>query len=528
MFHDEMIPVEGKAVRRPPNLLLLVIGLLACSGEKPVAANDAAAIADSIDRHIKLRLDTAGLSRGAPSDDAEFLRRVFLDLHGVVPPAERARRFLDSDDDRKRIELIDELLASPRFGEHFADLWRGRLISPLASEQRLESQRFAGWLADRFNRNDGWNRVVYDLLTAAGKADENPAVSYLIEGRYPLSVTDLTDLSSRYFLGVRLNCAQCHDHPFAEWKRQDYWAMAAFFAQIQTPGRPKVVYLAGVQDDPKMTLASVQNTDAIDGFQSQPPTFPGGKKLQAHGDATLRASLAQWITSAENPYFARATVNRMWWHFFGRGIVNPVDDMHTGNPPSHPELLEELARRFAESGFDLKRLCRAMVMSHTYQQTSRLAEQADAEAQLFARMPIKVLTAAQLYDSLVQILGPPGKTPSIDARRSARYEFCQFFTSDGDPDPTRYERGIPHLLRLMNSPQFAGRNIAALVARIAGPARSPEETVDELFLAILARYPTATERKLVEEQLSRGDGPHGAYRELAWALLMSSEFSLNH
>jgi hypothetical protein len=528
MFHDQMIPAKGKPMRRQLIKLLLVIGLLACSGKNPVAANDAAAIADSIDRHIKLRLDSAGLPHAAQSDDAEFLRRTFLDLHGVVPPAERVRRFLDSNDDGKRIELIDELLASPRFGEYFADLWRARLLSPLATEHR-QSQRFADWLADRFNSNDGWNHVVYDLLTAAGKIDQNPAVIYLIEGRYPLGVADLTDLSTRYFLGVRLNCAQCHDHPFVEWKRQDYWGMAAFFAQIQTPGRPKKVYLAGVEDDPKITLSSMQNSDAIDGFQSQPPTFLGGQKLQADGNATLRASLARWITSAENPYFARAMVNRMWWHFFGRGIVNPVDDMHTGNRPSHPELLEEVARRFAQSGFDLKLLCRAIIMSRTYQQTSRLGGQVDADAQLFLRIPIKVLTAEQLYDSLVQILGRPGKSRAIDARLNARYEFCQFFASDGDPDPTRYERGIQHMLRLMNSPQFAGRNISAFVARIAGSTSSAGKTVDELFLTILARYPTAAEQKFVQEQVRRKDAsPHDAYRELAWALLMSSEFSLNH
>jgi hypothetical protein len=351
----------------------------------------------------------------------------------------------------------------------------------------------------------------------------------LIEGRHPLSVTDLTDLSSRYFLGVRLNCAQCHDHPFAEWKQQDYWGMAAFVAQIQTPGRPKKVHLAGVQDDPRITLSSVQNADAIDGFQSQPPKILRGEKLQADGDSTLRSVLAQWIISDENPYFARAMVNRMWWHFFGRGIVNPVDDMHIGNPASHPELLEEVSLWFAESGFNVKLLCRAIVMSRTYQKTSRLREQDEAGAELFARMPIKVLIAEQLFNSLVQILGSPGKTPSIDARLGARYEFCQYFASDGDPDPTRYERGIPHLLRQMNSPQFAGRNLSALVERIADPARSAKETIDELFLAILARYPTTAEQNSIQAHIRSGDGSrHAAYRELAWPLLMSSEFSLNH
>ncbi|HZL90450.1 MAG TPA: DUF1553 domain-containing protein, partial [Pirellulaceae bacterium] len=342
-------------------------------------------------------------------------------------------------------------------------------------------------------------------------------------------VADLTDLTSRYFLGVRLNCAQCHDHPFVAWKRQDYWGMAAFFAQIQTPGRPKMVYQAGVKDDPKMTLASLAGGDAIDGFLSLPPTFLDGNALKAEEGQTHRAALAAWITSRENPYFARATVNRMWWHFFGRGIVNPVDDMHSANSPSHPELLELLSQRFAESGFDLKFLCRAIVSSRTYQQTSRPGEQADDEARLFARMSIKVLSAEQLYDSLVAILGPPAKSPGIDVRLGARYEFCQSFAGDGDPEPTRYDRGIPHLLRLMNSPQFAGRSITALVSRVATPDRSRDEVVHELFLSILSRQPTDAEQELVRNQLAGADAsPQTVYRELAWVLLMSSEFSLNH
>jgi hypothetical protein len=351
----------------------------------------------------------------------------------------------------------------------------------------------------------------------------------LIEGRHPLSVTDLADLSSRYFLGIRLNCAQCHDHPFVERTRKDYWGIAAFFAQIQTPGRPKSVYLAGVRDDPKMTLASLKDADAIEGLQLTPPTFLDGQVLKADGDKTYRVALAEWITSSKNPYFARAIVNRMWWHFFGRGIVNPVDDMHAGNAPSHPELLDQLSRWFAESGFDLKLLCRAIAYSRTYQQTSCAGEQGDFAARLFARMSIKVLTAEQLYDSLVTILGPPIKGSGIDNRLGARHEFCQFFAGVGDPDPIQYDRGIPHLLRLMNSAQFAGQNLTALVSRVQADNRSAHDVVETLFLTILSRRPTATELRLVEAQLDEANvSPQAVYREVAWALLMSSEFSLNH
>jgi hypothetical protein len=511
------------AMKRLP--LIAVAGILLWTAA--LRGEEATELARLIDRQVLAGLDTAGLKSAPPADDAEFLRRAFLDLHGVVPAAERVPQFLNSNEPHKRTQLIDELLASTRYGEHFADLWRGRLISPLVNEERARTEQFAAWLSERFNRNDGWNVIARELLTATGKIEDNPAVIYLIEGRNPLGVTDLTDLTSRYFLGVRLNCAQCHDHPFVAWKRRDYWGMAAFFAQIQTPQRAKLVYMVGVQDNPKFTLATLPAADAIDGYQPQLPTFLGGAELKADGKQPLRVALADWMTSPDNPYFARAAVNRLWWHFFGRGLVNPVDDMHSGNAPSHPELLNLLSQRFVTSGYDLKLLCRAIATSRTYQQTSRPGEQGDAEAKLFGRMPVKVLTAEQLYDSLVEILGPPAKSAGIDARLGQRYEFAQFFSGDDSGDPTSYPRGIPHLLRLMNSPQFAGRNVSSLVSKtIAG--RTTDEAANGLFVTILARRPTAAERELVQQQAASADSPQSAYRELAWALLMSSEFALNH
>ena len=519
---------EKRPMRRWVDVLPLVAGLFAALAVHSAWGDEAAALAELIDRQIDAGLTAEGVKRVPAADDAEFVRRIYLDLHGVVPSAEQAARFIDDDSPQKRDRLIDELLASERFGEHLGDVWRRRLISPQVNEQRMQSDRFAQWLADRFNANDGWDQIVTDLLTATGKIDENPQVTYLIEGRFPLGVTDLTDLSSRYFLGVRLNCAQCHDHPFVDWKREDYWGMAAFFAQMQMPGRPKKVYELGVKDDPNMTLAKLNGGDAIDGFLAQPPTFLGNLKHEPQDGQTHRAALAEWITSRDNPYFAKAAVNRMWWHFFGRGIVTPVDDMHSGNAPSHPELLELLCQQFVDSGFDLKFLCRAITSSRTYQQTSRPGDKADDEARLFARMSIKVLSAEQLYDSLVAILGSPAKTPTINVRLGARYEFCQAFAGDGDGEPTRYERGIPHVLRLMNSPQFAGRSISALASRLHSSERTSGEVVEDLFLTILSRRPTADEIEASRHELNDSDSPQTAYRDLAWALLMSSEFSLNH
>jgi hypothetical protein len=521
-------------MRRHLTRLLLFACLLFRPEIPSAVAAEAPSLSGRIDRQIEARLAEEKVPAVPAADDAEFLRRVYLDLHGVVPTAEQAAAFLARNDSGKRAELIDQLLDDPRFGEHFGDRWRKSLISPVADERRLQTERFAAWLARRFNDNDGWDRIVFDLVTATGKMEDNPAVTYLIEGRHPLGVTDLADLSSRYFLGVRLNCAQCHDHPFVSWKRHDYWGMAAFFAQIQTPHRPKMVYMAGLQDDPKMNMGVLRDADLIEGFQSEVPTFLGGETPKAKKGEPLRVSLARWMTAPENPFFARATVNRLWWHFFGRGIVTPVDDMHSANAPSHPELLDLLTREFTETKFDVKHFCRAVLNSRAYQRTSRPGtsadrRSADREAELFARMSIKVLTAEQLYDSLIAILGSPAKTPAVDTRLGPREEFTRYFASSGDPEPTRYDRGIPHLLRLMNSPQFAGRNVAALVTGTASSGDKTDKLVDDLFLTILARYPTGAERELVQEQFDSADtSAEQAARELAWALLMSGEFSLNH
>lgn len=518
-------------------LLLLArvwISLVVCmtAGSVRAHAADAEELARLIDAQIETRLVSEGIRPAQPAEDAEFLRRIHLDLHGTVPSREQARQFLADTTSDKRARLIESLLADARYGQHLADLWQGYLISPLADDATKRGDLLRKWLADQFNAKP-WNEIATALLTATGKIEDNPAVTYLIEGRLPRTVPDLTDLASRYLLGVRLNCAQCHDHPFVNLKQEEFWGMAAFFTQIQTPKRAKQVYEKGVVDDPTLTLATLRDAAAIDGFMPRPPTFLGGKALPAGAKATPnRVVLAEWLTTPGNPWFARAMVNRTWWRLMGRAIVQPVDDMHEANAPGHPQLLELLTRRFTESGFDLKFLTRAIVSSRAYQRTSRPTEPgevADKQAALFGRMAIKVLSAGQLYDSLETVCGPATKVTGIDARQGTRWEFTQFFGDSGDPEPTAYRRGIPHLLRQMNSGQFAGRNLDGLVSRLsAADAKSPETTVTEMFLAILSRPPSDSELRQAKSYLERVGPPNSGLRELAWVLLMTSEFSLNH
>jgi hypothetical protein len=472
-------------------------------------------VARLIDERIGARLKTEGIPASAVAADAEFLRRVYLDLCGRVPTRDQVRSFLDDGAADRRTVLIDELLTDPRFAAHLADIWDDYLI-PAADDLRSSKQRLTQWLEEAF-RNESWDRIAYALLTASGNREENAAVTYLLKGRETLSPAELTDLVSQYFLGVRLNCAQCHDHPFAPWKQNDYWGVAAFFTQIQYTDRRQ---LKSAIDLSKLDNAA----------QLRTPKYMGGAALPPEQGVPYRQVLAHWITSQENPYFARAMVNRMWSQFFGRGLVEPVDDMHVGNSATHPELLDELTDQFVASGFDLRFLCRAICNSEAYQRTSMPAPGNEQDTTVYSRMAVKVLTPEQLYDSLAVVMPATSGRKQSGGNQDPREEFVQFFRSEGDPNPTAYSRGIPQTLRMMNSPElFSPRGESAAVRRIIEPGTPASEALEGLYFHVLARRPTDAEQRILENFLTRHTGEREqAYAEILWSLINSSEFSLNH
>jgi hypothetical protein len=260
------------------------------------------------------------------------------------------------------------------------------------------------------------------------------------------------------------------------------------------------------------------------------------ESLPASSEA-YRPVLAQWLTSPKNPYFSRALVNRLWAQFFGRGLVHPVDDMHDGNQPSHPQLLATLAEQFAASGFDVKHLIRALCNSQAYQRTSKPASgNREAGPELFSRMAVKVMTPEQLFDSLIGILGspnPPNATPRQGAAAAARFRnitprtlFINFFKGDESADATEYQAGIPQVLRMMNSPQL---NNTAMLVPMMKTGKTPSEIVEHLYLATLARRPTIHERDRSLALIHKHSRePRQGYGDILWALLNSSEFTLNH
>ncbi|HKI30628.1 MAG TPA: DUF1549 and DUF1553 domain-containing protein [Gemmataceae bacterium] len=512
-------------------LAAVVVAALAVTGAAPAADKpDAAKLAHCIDRDIEQKLAAEKVAASPRADDAEFLRRAALDVTGVIPPAERVTAFLDSKDPARREKLIDELLASPQYGRHMADVWQHLMLPRDSDNRRLQPGPFVTWLEESFNANKPWDRTVREVLTATGSQDESPAVTYFLANP---TVDKQTDSVARLFLGTQLQCAQCHNHPFTKWKQDDYWAMAAFFLKVRPdrlnpgakPGNSPGVSEDGKGRPPRLPEAA----------RTVPAKFFQGEQPRLDRNAPYRPVLADWIASPKNKFFARAMVNRTWGQFFGRGFVNPVDDLREDNVSSHPELLQDLADAFAASGFDLKFLVKAICLSETYNRTSRPASANEKDVMLFSHVAVKPLTPEQLYDSLNVVLGSPRGGEARGGKGQGgrrlgggpREQFIAFFAADEGALATEYHAGIPQALRLMNAPQMNNTN--AVAAAFARGDRSPAQVIEQLYVSALSRRPTAEETKRLTAYVEKHDGAaRQAYGDVVWAVLNSSEFALNH
>jgi len=493
----------------------------------PLAKKDAAALAKLIDQHIDKKLAEAKIPASATCSDEEFVRRVYLDLTGTIPTAEKARAFLDSTDPDKRAKLIDQLLADPNYGRRLSDIWQAKLL-PRGSDNRFVLREpFVKWLEDNFNKNTPWNETVFKVVTATGTVEDNPAVTFFLANR---SVDKLTDSVSSNFLGVQLQCAQCHNHPFTEWKQAEYWGMATFFSKVQ-PENPKNMNKGA--DNSKIGVQEGNGRSKLKDFfpesaKEVPAKFLGGEVAQIAPGQPLRPVLGKWMTAPENPFFCKAIVNRTWGLMFGAGFVNPIDDLLPENVPSHPELLDALARQFAADGFDLKHLYRAICNSKAYQRTSKPLPGNKADEHLFSHMAVKVMTPEQLYDSLETVTGgdksggPRGGAGNKGGPQTPRDRFVQFYLAGADnTHPTEYEAGIPQALKLMNS-RITGN--PTLLRAFAAPGDAPAAVITKLYLATLSRRPTQAEIDRLTEYVKKANSPVEAYGDILWALLNSSEF----
>jgi hypothetical protein len=524
----------------------------------------ACALSEVIDREIAWALEEAGLPASPPSGDAEFLRRAFLDLTGKVPTRQKCVSFLDDADPLKRARLIDELLASSNHGLYLARLWADLLVKrDFDTNRGLNPGPFVTWLAERFNDGTGWDQIVRDLITATGPEASTPATFFVLanqDNRQP-SPAKLVGAVGNLFMGIQIQCAECHQHPHtARWGQNDFWGMAAFFAHTRANrGQPQKGKKANgpaviTEAEPaggqakapanKKKKAAKRGPAILAGLKIRVPDpndprktvrIATGKFFESNqpapaGRPPYRPHLASWLTATENRYFATAAVNRVWAHFFARGLVNPIEDINDQNKPTHPALLRKLAESFTASGYDLKYLMRAFCNSSAYQRTSRPLPGNKGDEGLYSHMPVKVLTARQLIDSLAVVTGQqvPRPRPGPAGRKGQGRVggdplVRSFDTREYDDDATEFSYGIPQLLRLMNT---GLTNASGQLARRLASRRQGDHAraIEEIYLTALSRRPSPREAERMLAYVRKQANPGSGCADVMWALLNCAEF----
>ncbi|HEY2410856.1 MAG TPA: DUF1549 and DUF1553 domain-containing protein [Pirellulaceae bacterium] len=505
--------------------------LVAAEDTDASRAADRLAMVRRLDELIEAKLRLTGFSPAAESTDEEFLRRVYLDLNGVIPRVSEAREFLADTAADKRSRLIDKLLASPAHATHLANTWRNILLPGAINPEQINNVvGVHNWLRQRFSENLRYDNLVAELLVASDGGEAGPALYYT---SLDLAPEKLASSTARIFLGLQIECAQCHDHPFDHWKQRDFWGYAAFFARLRQPdmagnpfrGRARLVDL----DAGDVKLPNTEDVVL--------PQYPSGNSPSKNELGTRREQLAIWMASRSNPYLARAGVNRAWWHLFGRGLVEPVDDLGRHNAPSHPELLDELTADFIKTGFDLRELYRTLVSTAAYQRTSVWTAD-PPPPELYVHAAVKTLTAEQLYDSVSRVLHrrPQGairganlNSPLLDPQRQA---FIAKVQSSGR-NFLEYQAGVLQALSLLNGGDLAEATDperSPILGSLNAPFFTEKDRIAALFFAALSRQPAKNELQLCERRLvsdSAGDRAAG-YSDILWTLLNSAEFALNH
>lgn len=519
-------------------------------------------VARQLDQIIDKALAESKVPASAQSDDAEFARRLSLDLRGRITTPDRIAKFVTDKDPAKRQKLIEDFLDDPEYGEHFGIIWYHRLVKKTMDNGQIISNTFENWLAGEFNKNTPWDQLVRQIIMAEGERDKNPTTVFYLahsEGNKQPEVQPARVVAtmSQMFMGVRLECCECHNHPFDDGlKQKDFWGVAAFFEGMHathtarrddgtptitekfTKGNARRRQLEGQREPAPFGQIVIPDTNG----KTEKARFLHGETPALSQSKSPRTVFLDWLTTKENPYFARGMANKMWANFFGKGIIEPVDDMRDLSKATHPELLELLAQEFTNSGYDVKHLIRCIVSSQTYQRTSKPLPANKEDKVLYSHAPIKVMTADMLYDSLEVVLkhaptttptGPRARQLQAMAMRkgrgNTRDQFRAFFHAEADDDAgvtEEYSHGIPQVLRLMNDATM--NNINALVTDLMKQSTTPEQMIQTLYLRILSRYASSKEVARMKKYLEGDRDPKRAYSDIFWALMNSSEFVFNH
>ncbi|MCE9566438.1 MAG: DUF1549 domain-containing protein [Planctomycetes bacterium] len=517
---------------------------------KATSAREPKAVAAEIDRIIDAKLTEAKIPASPQADDAEFHRRIYLDITGCVPPIAKVQSFLADRSPDKRAKLIDELLASHDYGDHFAHYWHELIVKrdPESNNTIQTHDVFLKWMTRQLNQNRPWNEAVRALLTAEGDqalAGETFFILANSENGQP-SPNKLVGTAAALFLGNQLQCAECHIHPMVStWKQKDFWGLAAFFGKTHAVRN-------GNAKNPNDLIARIVEGGPAKGKGAALATLPDGSiaipdprnegktigvaKAKLFGDgftpvaanSVSRGFVGDWFVSPTNPYFPRASVNRIWSVFLGRGLINPLDDIRPESKASHPELLEMLSAEFIASKFDVKHMIRSICNSAAYQRTSKADAKNKDDEDHYSHMALKVIPPRALFASLAQVTDHVVKSPREDhggKKGEPANGFGFFDNREYDESPTEYTYGVPQLLRLMNT-QLPPACDA--VAKSLPKLGSKEKTIEHLYLLALGRLPTAAETEKMGSLVAKSSDPAKGYSAALWVLLHTAEFFTNH
>lgn len=497
-----------------------------------------------VDNFTQKKWKELGIVPSDLSSDEQFIRRLSLDLTGTLPTPDQVKTFLADGDPQKRDKLVDRLLETKEFTYLFANKW----ADILRVKRRGQADRAQGtfafheWIRQSIASDKPYDEFVREILGAVGDETASPTTVWYKELQNPEQFVDDT---AQVFLGLRIACAQCHHHPYEKWSQDDYWGLAAFFGRV---GRKNVAMPGAAQQVQRLVIFN-KPTGAVTNKRTGAPAkiqALDGEPMEIAAEDDPRQKLADWMASPSNPFFARAVANRYWSHFFGRGIVDPIDDMRVTNPPSNPELLDALAKELVDNKFSLKHLIKVIVKSRTYQLSAIPNEFNKHDKQSFARFYPRRMSAEVLYDAVNQVTSAPSGFGGLPTDKFAPNRaimlpdenFPSYFL-DVFGRPQRIsacecervsEANLAQALHLLNSQEIQdkltrGNGRADLFAK---DPRPDQEKVEEMFLWVFARRPSAEHLNVAMEHINRhAANKKLAYENLLWALINTKEFIFN-
>ncbi|MBX9680785.1 MAG: DUF1549 and DUF1553 domain-containing protein [Gemmataceae bacterium] len=493
-----------------------------------------------VDKFVFAKLKELSIQPSDLCTDQEFIRRAFMDVCGILPTAAESAAFLESKEPTKRAKLIDELLERPEYSDLWTLKWSDVLRSNRKTIQVKGTYVFQKYLHSHISRNTPVDQMVREIITASGSTYSSPAANYYRIARDP---TSLAETTAQLFFGIRMQCAKCHNHPFERWTQDDYYSMSAWFARVKQKVDPMQPGAKDKKDGAEMIFVS------RDGEVTQPrtgkvmaPKFLGGAVANVGPAQDRREVLASWMTSADNAFFAKSIVNRMWFHVMGKGIVDPVDDFRDSNPSANDALLDAMAKDFVANKFDAKHLLRMILNSRTYQLSAQTNDFNKDDTKYFSHAVTKLHTAETLLDAICAVTDVPEKYAGMPAGTravqlpdgEANHPFLKTFGQPARELACECERegdsNLAQALQLINGPTVNDRlrNPANRIGKLLEKKIADEQVLKELFLVTLSRQPSADETRSMLDHVNKAMDKRKAWEDVHWALINSKEFLFRH